>query len=104
MSPFKIFYGEDNYDRECYFCKIKESEIQTLYMAGQLLTKRLGTRGFKMEVDQRNPNNGYVEGNIALCCYWCNNAKTDEFSEEEFTPVGRMIGNILRNRLNYDRR
>ena len=28
------------------------------------------------------------------------NAKTDEFTEEEFRPVGRQIGQIWRDRLN----
>lgn len=35
-----------------------------------------------------------------MACYWCNNAKTDEFSAEEFAPVGKEIGEIFKNRKN----
>jgi len=79
---------------------IKESDIQLLYKSKQLQTKRLSTRGFKMEVDRLSPNEGYVRDNIVLCYYWCNNAKTDEFSAEEFRPIGQLIGQTLKNRLN----
>jgi len=97
---FNDFYGEDKSDRECYYCNIKESDIQSLYKSKLLQTKRLSTRGFKMEVDRLSPNEGYVRDNIVLCCYWCNNAKTDEFSAEEFRPIGELIGQTLKNRLN----
>ena len=99
-SGFTKFYGEAKLERECYYCKITETEIRSLFEAGRLSTKRLSTRGFKMEVDRLSPNEGYVQGNIALCCYWCNNAKTDEFTAEEFKPIGELIGQTLKNRLN----
>lgn len=99
-SGFKLFFGEDQQERKCFYCKITETEIQSLFEAGKLSTKRLSTRGFKMEIDRLSPNKGYVQGNIALCCYWCNNAKTDEFTAEEFEPIGKLIGQTLKNRLN----
>jgi hypothetical protein len=101
FDQFKDFYGPDiGHDRQCHFCHIKEKEIEELIRDGKILTKRLRTRGRKMEVDQRNPNEGYTNNNIALCCYWCNNAKTDEFSEEDFVPVGKEFEKIWRKRLN----
>ncbi|KOH46766.1 hypothetical protein NC99_04170 [Sunxiuqinia dokdonensis] len=32
-------------------------------------------------------------------CYWCNNAKTDTFSSEEFKIIGKEIGKIWEKRL-----
>lgn len=96
---FTAWYGEDSVDRACEWCKITKNEIIELIEAGQINTKRLSTRGRDMEVDRREPNKGYEEGNLALCCYWCNNAKTDEFSEEEFEPIGKSIGAAFRKRL-----
>jgi len=32
-----------------------------------------------------------LSGNIALCCYWCNNAKTDTFMVKEFKEIARGI-------------
>lgn len=99
-DEFVDFYKSDDFDRECHFCNIKESEIDKLILSQKINTKRLGTRGKKMEIERLKPNEGYVKGNIALCCYWCNNAKTDEFSAKEFKPIGELLGQPLRNRLN----
>ncbi len=32
--------------------------------------------------------------NVVLACYWCNNAKTDTFTYEEFKEVGKVFANI----------
>jgi hypothetical protein len=104
FEEFKSFYGpDDNHDRKCHYCKITEFDIDRLIKAGKIKTKRLSTRGRTMEVDRIKPNKGYEKGNIALCCYWCNNAKTDEFSEEEFIPIGEALEKLWRKRLNDNR-
>ena len=53
-----------------------------------------------MEVVRIELNKGYEEGNLVLSCYWCNNAKTDEFTATEFKPIGELIGQTLKARLN----
>lgn len=86
--------------RKCYYCNITEEQIRTLIDKGKIKTKRLSTRGKTLEIDRREPNKPYDEiANLVFCCYWCNNAKTDEFEEEEFKPIGMEIGKALRNRL-----
>ncbi|WP_375577663.1 hypothetical protein ABWH96_11430 [Marivirga tractuosa] len=97
-SDFIKFYKEDEVDRYCEYCKITESEISSLIDSKKIHTKRLATRGRFMEVDRIKPNEGYVKGNLAHSCYWCNNAKTDEFNAEEFKPIGEAIGKVLRAR------
>ncbi len=99
FEEFKKFYGEDEKDRECDYCRIKESEIETLRKKGEIKTKRLYTRGLKMEIDRKNPFGNYSVENIALCCYWCNNAKTDEFNAEEFKLIAKLIKVVWDNRL-----
>lgn len=34
----------------------------------------------------------YNANNCVFACYWCNNAKTDAFTDEEFMPIGKAIG------------
>lgn len=97
-SDFIKFYKDDKVVRSCEYCKITESEIESLIKSDKIFTKRLATRGRFMEVDRIKPNEGYVIGNLALSCYWCNNAKTDEFNAEEFKPIGKAIGKVLRAR------
>lgn len=99
LEEFKRKYGQDNADRQCYYCKIKESEIASLIAAGMITTKRLYSRGRLMEVDRTEPNGKYTYENTQLCCYWCNNAKTDEFNEEEFTLISHKIWEVWKNRL-----
>lgn len=83
----------------CAYCHITQTEFKALRQAGQLQTKRLRTRGTSFEIDCRRPELGYTEGNLALCCYWCNNAKTDEFSDAEFQPIADALALVWRWRL-----
>jgi len=34
-----------------------------------------------------------------MSCYWCNNAKTDEFTAEEFAVIGKAIAMVWHDRL-----
>jgi hypothetical protein len=83
----------------CEYCHTTETQFQRLINTGQIQTKRLRTRGTTFEIDCREPHLGYTSGNLAICCYWCNNAKTDEFSQEEFQPVAEALGLIWQQRL-----
>lgn len=87
-------------DNRCYYCKITEEEIKALIDNGKIETKRLKTRGRRLELERRKPNKPYDDlKNLVLCCYWCNNAKTDEFTEAEFKEIGKVIGKIWKDRL-----
>ena len=61
------------------------------------MTKRINR--VTLEVDQLNPNGGYVQGNIVWACSWCNNAKTDTFTEIEFKNIACGINQAWNNRL-----
>ncbi len=52
-----------------------------------------------LEVDQKDPHGGYVEGNIVLACSWCNNAKTDTFTCDEFKEIAKGINIAWNTRL-----
>jgi len=82
-------------EQKCTYCGILQTEIDKLNK-NKPLTKR--NRGSKMEVDQKDPNKGYVKGNIVLTCYWCNNAKTDTFTVKEFKEIARGINIAWRSR------
>lgn len=87
--------------RKCHYCGIDEQQITKLISRGKIKTKRLKTRGKKLEIERLKPNESYdVLSNLVYSCYWCNNAKTDEFSEKEFEPIGKCIGSIWKTWLN----
>jgi len=95
---FKSFYEKMSSSSSCYYCGIHASEIEQLFAQGCIRTKR--NRGRELEVDRMIPNKDYADlDNLVLACYWCNNAKTDEFSAAEFKPIGAVIGQALRERL-----
>ena len=101
FESFKIFYGKDSDTRQCKYCQINEKQIEDLLNKGKIITKRIYSRGRSLEIDKTDPNGKYTIGNIELCCYWCNNAKTDEFDEKEFSKIGKLIKEVWEERLGY---
>jgi 5-methylcytosine-specific restriction endonuclease McrA len=56
--------------------------------------------GRKLELDRKDPDLTYENlNNLVLACYWCNNAKTDTFTNEEFMKVGEAFKAIWQKRL-----
>jgi len=83
---------------KCHYCHVTPEDINEL-IDMQKIFKKHETRGFSMEIDRKEPNKEYRKDNIVLCCYWCNNAKTDEFDDEDFKPIGKAIRKVWECRL-----
>jgi hypothetical protein len=94
-ADFERFYNSRS---ECEYCHITVEKIHAL-IDGQLLNKKKDTRGWSLEIDRKTPNYEYTKENCVWCCYWCNNAKTDEFSYDEFKKIGEVIKSIWDDRL-----
>jgi hypothetical protein len=68
----------------CYYCKTEESVIAELFANKYTSTKR-PNRGKHLEVERRDSDsNKYSKENCVLACYFCNNDKSDIFSEKEY--------------------
>jgi 5-methylcytosine-specific restriction endonuclease McrA len=85
--------------KKCKYCGITEDMIEELISLNKINKKKL-TRGWTLEIDRKEPNLEYTPENCVRCCYWCNSAKTDEFDDEEFVPIGQAIKKIWHDRLN----
>jgi hypothetical protein len=98
---FEDFYNwYEPLEKKCRYCDITEAEIAHLLECGKLKTKRISTRGRKLEFDRKDPDPSYEDlDNIVLSCYWCNNAKTDTFTFEEFLEVGKVFKAIWQQRM-----
>ena len=81
----------------CAYCKITLNEINQLAVLKQLHKKNY--RGWSLEIDRKDSNFEYKPENCVMACYWCNNAKTDEFTFDEFVKVGAEIRKIWDDRL-----
>ncbi len=80
----------------CHYCGITVDAIENM-AAGRFLRKK-SLRGWSLEIDRLDSNYEYSPENCRMCCYWCNNAKTDEFTPEEFKPIGEAIRRIWQSR------
>lgn len=102
IESFHIIFPESEFENllcanSCHYCEISVAEIVALSEKKILYKKNF--RGWSLEIDRLNSNYEYTPANCVMACYWCNNAKTDEFSELEFMPVGKVIKSIWKNRL-----
>lgn len=101
-NTFRDLYGNDDNDRKCTYCGITEKKIESM-INKFVFNKKFNEspRGFHMEIDRKNPGDLYFynqkEKSIVLACYWCNNAKTDEFTSKEF---GEIIAPSIRRSWN----
>jgi 5-methylcytosine-specific restriction endonuclease McrA len=104
-TPFETFYKWFmKQEQKCCYCGITEPEVERLYeitkrSTGEPLTKSKKWR--HLELERKSPNKGYDNfKNLALACHWCNNAKTDTFTADEFKKVGGVFRQIWQDRLN----
>ena len=85
-------------EHRCQYCGITEAELNQLHELG--LTNKRTTRGRTLEIDRKVADESYSNlDNLTISCYWCNNAKTDTFSEAEFKIIGEAIGKVWKQRL-----
>jgi len=99
IFPLKEFENMTKGKTTCSYCGISLDQIKALGENKKLNNKRSDTRGYTLEIDRMLPNLEYSKDNCCMACYWCNNAKTDEFSPEEFKPIARGINKIWNKRL-----
>lgn len=93
LEQWKSMYQETS----CAYCGIENEQIKAL-RNNKKITSKSG-RGFNLEVDRMSPNLEYGYDNCCMSCYWCNNAKTDEFLPNEFKEIARGINKAWNSRM-----
>ena len=83
--------------KECYYCGCTLDDIRRFWELND--NKRKVTRGRSFEID-RLKDERYSENNCVLACYWCNNAKSDVFTPDEFQSIGEAIGKVIKSKVN----
>lgn len=78
----------------CHYCGITLPEVKNLRL------KRGGFGYFvSWDIDRKDSNKPYEQGNLALACFMCNMAKGSYFTESEARALGETIHNIVEARL-----
>lgn len=85
-----------NQDKRCKYCGCTENELKKFYELSE--SKRKRTRGKTLEID-RKEDKEYSKNNCVLACYYCNNAKSDVFTYDDFKKIGPCIGKVIKKRI-----
>jgi hypothetical protein len=104
FDSFDDFYNwYQDQDLVCHYCGLTEIESQEISMTGILTSNRFPQNGIVgqgtsravwLEVDRLTPNGIYSRDNCVMCCYFCNNDKSDVFGGNEYI-------NFFQNRVQY---
>jgi len=101
FNEFHAWFDLTVFSEGCHYCGLTNGESANLFKMQREGIRQDGTRGGKrgrrLEIDRKDPSQSYDNlNNIVWCCYWCNNAKSNFFTEAEFIPIGIEIGKSLR--------
>ena len=100
INVFVDWYNKSN--GCCTYCGLTEKET-LIFFNRYPETTRGGKRGKRLEIDRKDPkleDYGQDIENLALACYWCNNAKTNYFTFDEFKKIGKKIKEVQQLRIN----
>ena len=98
---FSMYLWYTNAKKKCHYCNLSEDDLDSLNKQHGHINKRYPKRGKVLEIDRKISTLSYSNiDNLVLSCYWCNNAKTDTFTEIEFLKIGKVINQIWSIRLN----
>jgi hypothetical protein len=102
FQDFETWFQKSDFEKGCHYCGTTNSRSFELYNLQINNLRPNGTRGGKrgkrLELDRKDPNKSYDElDNLVWCCYWCNNAKSNFFSVDEFMPIAKAIGEVIKN-------
>ncbi|HEV7350965.1 hypothetical protein [Telluribacter sp.] len=101
FKDFVKWFDIDVFNQGCHYCGISNDKSYQLYQMQRNGLRpdatRGGKRGKRLELDRKDPYQPYDNlHNVVWCCYWCNNSKSNFFTEGEFRPIAEEIGKALR--------
>jgi hypothetical protein len=78
----------------CEYCRIPEHLVRHLGVLTQV-----GHNLRRLGIDRADNDGGYAADNLRWCCFACNKAKSNTFSEAEMRIVGESIAAVWQDRL-----
>ena len=107
-NDFLCWYDENIKNTKCAYCGLSEQDSQKLVHEGKVKSLRFpiyGTissgvnRGYWLEIDRKIPTGYYSKDNCNPSCYFCNNDKSDVFTDSEYLEFYQDRVNFLRRLL-----
>ena len=98
FEEFQTWFKNSKYQSGCKYCGTSSISTLKLYNDAISGARHNWTRGGKrLELDRVDPFKKYDElKNLVWCCYWCNNAKSNFFTKDEFEPIAKEIGKAIK--------
>lgn len=79
--------------RKCRYCAVRDEHVGDLKMKTQI-----GLNLDALGIDRLDPDKDYEINNIDFCCFGCNKAKGDVFSDREMKLIGKAIKKVWQQR------
>jgi hypothetical protein len=107
-NEFLSWYENNIKDSKCAYCGLSERDSQRLVHEGKLKSLRFpiyGTissgvnRGYWLEIDRKIPTGYYSIENCNPSCYFCNNDKSDVFTDSQYVEFYENRASFLRGLL-----
>jgi len=80
--------------RKCAYCGIRDTDLAAVGLKTQI-GRDLNAVG----VDRLDSSKDYTIDNICLCCFACNKAKGNVFSDGEMRVIGKAVADVWQKRL-----
>ncbi|QNK64811.1 hypothetical protein H7F33_10165 [Pedobacter sp. PAMC26386] len=101
FNEFQNWFKMEKFIKGCHYCGTSNEKSFELYQLQRTGLRpdatRGGKRGKRLELDRKDPFKSYDDlDNVVWCCYWCNNAKSNFFTAEEFMLVAKAIGEAIK--------
>lgn len=107
FEDFKDWYSQE---KVCHYCGLTEVECQEIVHKGILTSNRFPlngifargvNRGYWLEFDRKQPKGKYSRENCVLSCYFCNNDKSDVFTDSQYIEFKKdrvgFLKSLLKN-------
>ncbi len=83
-TEFFKWYIEYGIKKKCYYCGIDEESSKKMFEQGIFKSKHPAWQNGSLQIDRANPDDGYNYDNSRVACLFCNNAKSDLITREDF--------------------
>jgi hypothetical protein len=92
VQQFIAWFDQNKFDEGCCYCGTTNETSRKIFDFQINNGRNNATRGEKrmrrLELERIIPNEPYDNlSNLAWACHWCNNAKSNFFTAEEFKPL-----------------
>ncbi len=107
-AQFLQWYSQNISDGKCAYCGLSERDSQRIVHEGHLTSLRFPiygnatkgvNRGYWLEIDRKNPIGLYSIENCNPSCYFCNNDKSDVFTDDQYQEFFENRAQFLRSLL-----